>query len=113
MGTKAKTVGGLTASQLTKNKNGRVVSKKRSLFAKKNPWMAAVKKARIALKPRASAPSRRALTSTRRPRKSTPNDKSHFLPGRFRSSTAAHEKASVRGVGMSTSFEHHCFGLQS
>merc|ERR1711988_46253 len=49
-GTKAKTVGGLTASQLTKNKNGRVVSKKRSLFAKKNPWMAAVKKARIALK---------------------------------------------------------------
>merc|ERR1711901_10754 len=49
-GTKAKTVGGLTASSLTKNKNGRVVSKKRSLFAKKNPWMAAVKKARIALK---------------------------------------------------------------
>merc|ERR1719158_1225565 len=49
-GTKEKTVGGLTAKHLTKNKHGRVVSKKRSLFAKKNPWMAAVKAARSALK---------------------------------------------------------------
>merc|ERR1719359_477425 len=49
-GSKAKTVGGLTASALTKNKNGRVVSKKRSALAKKNTWMIAVKKARQALK---------------------------------------------------------------
>merc|ERR1711881_221061 len=49
-GSKAKTVGGLKASDLTKNKNGRVVSKKRSAFAKKSTWIAAVKKARAALK---------------------------------------------------------------
>merc|ERR1712093_849343 len=49
-GTKAKTVGGLTAKDLIKNKNGRVVSKKRSARGKANPWMIAVKKARAALK---------------------------------------------------------------
>merc|ERR1712046_78230 len=49
-GSKEKTVGGMKASDLTKNKTGRVVSKKRSAFAKKSPWMAAVKKARTALK---------------------------------------------------------------
>merc|ERR1712178_507584 len=49
-GSKEKTVGGMKASDLTKNKSGRVVSKKRSAFAKKSPWMAAVKKARTALK---------------------------------------------------------------
>merc|ERR1712072_1398987 len=49
-GSKAKTVGGLKASDLTKNKHGRVVSKKRSAFAKKSTWIAAVKKARAALK---------------------------------------------------------------
>merc|ERR1712139_667368 len=49
-GTKAKTVGGLKASDLTKNKNGKIVSKKMSAKGKKSPWMAAVKKARAALK---------------------------------------------------------------
>merc|ERR1711934_530733 len=49
-GSKAKTVGGLTAKDLTKNKNGRIVSKKRSAFAKKSPWIQAVSKARKALK---------------------------------------------------------------
>merc|ERR1712159_748983 len=49
-GSKAKTVGGLTASALTKNKHGKVVSKKRSANSKKNTWMIAVKKARQALK---------------------------------------------------------------
>merc|ERR1719198_38404 len=49
-GTKAKTVGGLTAKDLFKNKNGRIVSKKKSAFAKKSPWIAAVKKARAVLK---------------------------------------------------------------
>merc|ERR1712196_545104 len=48
-GSKSKTVGGLTASSLTKNKNGRVVSKKRSAQSKKSPWIAAVAKARKAL----------------------------------------------------------------
>merc|ERR1711988_2018142 len=49
-GTKVKTVGGLTAKDLVKNVRGRIVSKKRSAFAKKSPWIAAVKKARAALK---------------------------------------------------------------
>merc|ERR1719164_398621 len=48
-GSKAKTVGGLTASALTKNKHGRVVSKKRSAQSKKSLWIAAVQKARKAL----------------------------------------------------------------
>merc|ERR1711977_678123 len=49
-GTKVKTVGGLTAKDLTRNKYGNIVSKKRCAFAKKSPWIAAVKKARAALK---------------------------------------------------------------
>ena len=49
-GSKAKTVGGLTAKDLCKNKYGRVVSKKSSIRAKKSPWIAAIKKARTALK---------------------------------------------------------------
>merc|ERR1719298_140918 len=49
-GSKAKTVGGLTAKDLTKNKNGKIVSKKASARGKKHPWMAAVAKARKALK---------------------------------------------------------------
>merc|ERR1711977_632451 len=49
-GSKGKTVGGLTAKDLCKNKTGKVVSKKRSAFAKKSPWILAVKKARAALK---------------------------------------------------------------
>merc|ERR1712146_158787 len=54
-GTKAKTSSGLTKSDLMKNKNGRIVSKKQSAkgkalyaqFAK--PWISAVQKARKAL----------------------------------------------------------------
>merc|ERR1719453_2398965 len=42
-GSKAKTVGGLTAKDLTKNKHGKIVSKK-------SPWMQACAKARKALK---------------------------------------------------------------
>merc|ERR1719262_258839 len=49
-GSKEKTVGGLTAKDLYKNKNGRIVSKKASARAKKSPWIAAVQKARKALK---------------------------------------------------------------
>ena len=53
-GKKAKTVGGLTKSDLVKNKAGKVVSKKRSLLGKKNgaaikKWAAACTKARKAL----------------------------------------------------------------
>merc|ERR1719160_39780 len=44
-GSKEKTVGGLTAKDLTKNKFGKIVSKKRSAFAKKSPWIQAVAKA--------------------------------------------------------------------
>merc|ERR1719247_850910 len=49
-GSKAKTVGGLTAKDLTRNKSGKIVSKKQSAQSKKSPWIQAVKKARAALK---------------------------------------------------------------
>ena len=49
-GSKAKTVGGLTAKDLTKNKAGKIVSKKLSAKGKKSPWMQACSKARKALK---------------------------------------------------------------
>merc|ERR1711988_660604 len=49
-GTKEKTVGGLTAKDLMKNKYGRIVSKKASARAKTNTWIIAVKKARATLK---------------------------------------------------------------
>merc|ERR1711904_291535 len=49
-GSKAKTVGGLTSKDLTKNKHGKVVSKKLSSKGKASPWIAACKKARAALK---------------------------------------------------------------
>merc|ERR1711904_459140 len=39
----------MTAASLTKNKHGRVVSKKRSALSKKSGWIAAVSKARKAL----------------------------------------------------------------
>merc|ERR1719159_1998207 len=49
-GSKVKTVGGLTAKDLMRNKAGKIVSKKRSAFSKGNAWIVAVKKARAALK---------------------------------------------------------------
>merc|ERR1719281_1101964 len=49
-GTIAKTLTGLSKSDLVKNKNGKVVSKKNFLRGQKNPWIAAVNKARAALK---------------------------------------------------------------
>merc|ERR1712185_875344 len=49
-GTKAKTVGGLKASDLFKNKRGKIVSKKASAKGKKSAWIQAVQKARSALK---------------------------------------------------------------
>ena len=49
-GSKEKTVGGLTAKDLTKNKFGKIVSKKQSARGKKNPWSQALSKARKALK---------------------------------------------------------------
>merc|ERR1719271_2006636 len=49
-GSKAKTVGGLTAKDLTRNKSGKIVSKKMSARGKTNTWIIAVKKARAALK---------------------------------------------------------------
>ena len=51
-GTKVKTTGGLTAKDLTKNKFGKIVSKKASAAGKKKfgPWLQALAKARKALK---------------------------------------------------------------
>merc|ERR1712070_606654 len=45
-----KTASGLTKADLVKNKHGKVVSKKMSLRGSKSPWIAAVQKARAALK---------------------------------------------------------------
>ena len=49
-GSRAKTAGGLTAQDLVRNQNGKIVSKKLSEKAHKNPWVLAVKKARAVLK---------------------------------------------------------------
>merc|ERR1712078_485581 len=49
-GSKEKTVGGLCAKDLTKNKFGKIVSKKNSALGKKSPWIQACAKARKALK---------------------------------------------------------------
>merc|ERR1711953_570600 len=49
-GKAGKTKTGLKKTDLTKNKSGRVVSKKASARGKAHPWMAAVKAARVALK---------------------------------------------------------------
>merc|ERR1719473_2620434 len=49
-GSKEKTIGGLSAKDLIKNKRGRVVSKKQNARGNKNPWMKAVVQARKALK---------------------------------------------------------------
>merc|ERR1711988_1645509 len=49
-GSKEKTVGGLKPKDLTKNKWGKVVSKKLSAASKKSPWIQACAKARKALK---------------------------------------------------------------
>lgn len=50
-GSKVKTVGGLTKDKLMKNKNGRIVSKKKAAVGKKSfgAWNAAVAAARKAL----------------------------------------------------------------
>ena len=49
-GRKVKTVGGLKAGDITRNKHGRYVSKKKSAVGKKNKWMRAVMRARKSLK---------------------------------------------------------------
>lgn len=48
-GTREKTRGGLKKTDLTKNKYGKVVSKKRSAMARRSSWCSAVQKARKAL----------------------------------------------------------------
>ena len=63
-----------TAASLTKNKHGKLVSKKKSALGKKNAWIAAVTKARKALGLKGFSQSRRPLLFTRRPRSSTNED---------------------------------------
>merc|ERR1719507_173715 len=55
-GSKAKTVGGLKASDLTKNKSGKVVSKKMRARGLKNRWAQACGAARKALKVKGFCP---------------------------------------------------------
>jgi hypothetical protein len=45
-GTRAKSIGGLTKGDLTKNKQGKVVSKKKHALGKKSKWIQAVGAAR-------------------------------------------------------------------
>merc|ERR1712138_178476 len=45
-----KTATGLKKTDLVQTKKGRIVSKKKYLLGKKSPWIAAVQKARTALK---------------------------------------------------------------
>merc|ERR1719263_2646247 len=70
-----KTKGGLSKSSLVKNKNGRIVSKTRSLKGKKSPWIAAVKAARSALKIKGFAAIRRAHHFMPRPKSSTVSER--------------------------------------
>merc|ERR1712232_382189 len=48
-GTKVKSTGGLKKTDLTKNKAGKVVSKKKHALGAKNKWAVATKRARQAL----------------------------------------------------------------
>merc|ERR1719414_1298877 len=48
-GSREKTVGGLTASDIIKNRCGKLVSKKRSAKSKNNTWIKAIAAARKAL----------------------------------------------------------------
>merc|ERR1712118_637025 len=70
-----KTTTGLTKSDLIKNKYGKIVSKKKSMLAKKNNyikgWTTAVKQPGRLWASRASLRSRRAQLSTKGPRNST------------------------------------------
>merc|ERR1712097_77875 len=75
-GNKARTSGGLKKEHLTKNKNGKVVSKKASAAGKKaykniKAWTEAVKKARKALGVKGFVQSRKDRHCTRRRRNST------------------------------------------
>merc|ERR1712224_132777 len=100
-GSKAKTVGGLTAKDLTKNKFDKIVSKKKSALGKKSPWIQAVAKARKALKITGFLPSRRAPRCTPRQRSSTTSERYTFT---FEDGQRQVE-APAPGVGISTAAE--------
>merc|ERR1739848_727083 len=94
-GTKAKTVGCLTKSDLVENKRGKIVSKKSLAHGKKayaniKAWTAAVQKARKALNVKGFVAVKKGSPSTRRPRS--------FSTERF-------SVAAAPAVGLSTSVE--------
>merc|ERR1711924_2446 len=91
-GSKEKTMGGMTASSLTKNKTGKIVSKKKSALGKKNTWMIAVQKARKALK----------IKGFVAVKKGTALQEGKGVPVKML------VRASAQGVGMSTPFERYC-----
>merc|ERR1711924_174359 len=80
-GSKEKTMGGMTASSLTKNKTGKIVSKKKSALGKKNTWMIAVQKARKALKIKGFVAVKKGTDSTRRQRSSSEDATEGFSSG--------------------------------
>merc|ERR1712137_1078445 len=82
-GNREKTSGGLKKSDLTKNKNGKVVAKSLSANGKKSykhikAWTEACQKAK-SLASRVSWPSRRAQHSTRQPRPTTMRELHHSI----------------------------------
>merc|ERR1712159_47130 len=102
-GSKAKTVGGLTAKDLVKNKNGRVVSKKQSAQGKKSPWIQACTKARKALK----------ITGFAVIKKGTPlyaKAKEFYNARAQQGDRSGHEEAPAPGVGIFTPVERRSPG---
>merc|ERR1719272_1441147 len=99
----SKTASGLSKSDLVKSKTGKIVSKRRSLNAKKSnnlgAWTAAVKKARKALNIKGFVAIKKGTPFYKKAKE--------FCAECF--STNEHVRASAQGVGISTPLERRCF----
>merc|ERR1712182_153040 len=101
-GSKAKTSGGLSASSLTKNKNGRVGSKKALAHGKKayaniKGWTAAVQKGRKALGVKGFVAVKKGTALYKKAKE-------------LYQCIHEHPEATAQGVGMSTPLERRCLG---
>merc|ERR1712182_30198 len=102
-GTKAKTSSGLSKTDLTKNKNGKIVSKKQSAQGKK----AYANKGLDCRCPEGKEGFGREGLRRSEEGNSSLQESQGALPV---SSTHEHTEASAQGVGMSTPLERSCFG---
>merc|ERR1719158_2509199 len=96
-GSKEKTVGGMTAASLTKNKNGKIVSKKRSAFGKKSAYCCR-HQGKEGIGSQGLCRNREGLFSLQEGQGALPMNMHE------------HAKASAQGVGMSTPLERRCVG---